>query len=61
VAGLRLAGKQSVRVRTGTSRDTDHDLYQNRRAYIWTNDTDQATLRNNDGRTTDVKAWGRRH
>ncbi|WP_407647037.1 lamin tail domain-containing protein [Actinacidiphila soli] len=57
----RLAGKQSVRVHTGTGRDTRHDLYQDRRTYVWNNDRDTATLRNNDGRTIAVKAWARRH
>ncbi|WP_127361565.1 lamin tail domain-containing protein [Actinacidiphila soli] len=56
---LRLVGRQSVRVHTGTGRDTDHDLYQDRRAYVWNNDTDTATLRDDRGHTIDVTSWGR--
>jgi hypothetical protein len=56
---LRLVGRQSVRVHTGTGRDTDHDLYQDRRAYVWNNDTDTATLRDERGHTIDVTSWGR--
>jgi hypothetical protein len=56
---LRLAGRQSVRVHTGTGRDTDQDLYQDRRSYVWNNDADTATLSNDRGRTIDVTSWGR--
>ncbi|MEU0074023.1 lamin tail domain-containing protein [Streptomyces sp. NPDC006332] len=41
----RLAGRASVRVDTSEGRDTRADLLQDRRAYVWNNDHDTATLR----------------
>jgi len=58
---VRLDGRSTVRVHTGTGRDTRHDVYQDRRAYIWNNDGDTATLRSSNGRTVDTKSWGRNH
>ncbi|WP_127355933.1 lamin tail domain-containing protein [Actinacidiphila soli] len=55
---VRLAGRESVRVHTGTGRDTHHDLYQDRRAYIWNKDTATATLRDDRGHTIDVTSRG---
>lgn len=57
---LRLAGHQKVRVHTGIGRDTVRDVYQNRRAYVWNNYRDTATLRNNHGRVIDTESWGHR-
>ncbi|MER6563442.1 lamin tail domain-containing protein [Streptomyces sp. NPDC001027] len=58
----RLAGRATVRIHTGVGRDTRTDLYQDRRAYVWSNDHDTATLRNDDGRIVDEESWGhRRH
>ncbi|EMF02682.1 lamin tail domain-containing protein [Streptomyces mobaraensis NBRC 13819 = DSM 40847] len=57
---LRLAAHASVRVHTGTGRDTAADVYQNRRAYVWNNDRDKATLRDAAGRTVATASWGRR-
>lgn len=57
----RLGGRSTVRVHTGTSLDTRHDVYQDRRAYVWNNDRDTATLRNDHGRFIDDASWGRRH
>ncbi|MFD5637424.1 lamin tail domain-containing protein [Streptomyces sp. NPDC127077] len=57
----RLAGRATVRVHTGLGRDTRTDLFQDRRAYVWNNDRDTATLRNDHGRFIDDASWGRRH
>ncbi|GGR46046.1 lamin tail domain-containing protein [Streptomyces netropsis] len=57
---LRLAPHQKVRVHTGTGRDTVRDVYQNRRAYVWDNYRDTATLRNDHGRVIDTESWGHR-
>ncbi len=57
---LRLAPHASVRVHTGAGRDTAKDVFQNRRAYVWNNDRDKATLRDASGRTVATAAWGRR-
>ncbi|MFE7775641.1 lamin tail domain-containing protein [Streptomyces sp. NPDC057445] len=55
---LRLDGHSSVKVHTGRGRDTDSDVYQDRRREIW-NERDTATLRDDRGRTIDSKSWGR--
>ncbi len=58
----RLEARSTVRVHTGIGRDTRHDLYQDRRAYVWNNDSDTATLRNDHNRFVDSVSWsGHRH
>ncbi|MFG1666228.1 lamin tail domain-containing protein [Streptomyces sp. Y7] len=54
----RLEGRATVRVHTGVGRDTDSDLYQDRRQYVWDNRSDTATLRNDRGRLVDSESWG---
>ncbi|MFH8804900.1 lamin tail domain-containing protein [Streptomyces sp. NPDC017936] len=54
----RLAGRATVRIHTGEGRDTRTDLYQGRRNYVWNNDSDTATLRNDRGRFIDDYSWG---
>ncbi|MEU5396619.1 lamin tail domain-containing protein [Streptomyces tibetensis] len=54
----RLEGRSTVRVHTGHGRDTDSDLYQDRRHYVWDNRSDTATLRNDHGRRIDSESWG---
>ncbi|MET8221739.1 lamin tail domain-containing protein [Streptomyces hirsutus] len=56
---VRLAGRATVRVHTGIGRDTRTDLYQDRRAYVWDNRSDTATLRDDRGRFVDEESWGR--
>ncbi|MFB8027267.1 MULTISPECIES: lamin tail domain-containing protein [unclassified Streptomyces] len=58
---VRLAGRTTVRVHTGIGRDTRTDLFQDRRAYVWDNYGDTATLRDARGRTVDTDSWGRNH
>ncbi|MGV9420018.1 lamin tail domain-containing protein [Streptomyces sp. NPDC003674] len=58
---VRLDGRSTVRVHTGVGRDTRRDLFQDRRAYVWNNDYDTATLRNDRGRFIDDVSWGRHH
>ncbi|MEU6102748.1 lamin tail domain-containing protein [Streptomyces flaveolus] len=55
----RLDGRSTVRVHTGRGRDTDTDVYQDRRNYVWDNRSDTATLRNDNGRFIDETSWGR--
>ncbi|MFE5084499.1 lamin tail domain-containing protein [Streptomyces mirabilis] len=57
----RLAGRATVRIHTGEGRDTRTDLYQDRRQYVWNNDHDTATLRNDNGRLVDEESWGHDH
>ncbi|GAA0488655.1 lamin tail domain-containing protein [Streptomyces stramineus] len=47
-----LAAGKTVKIHTGQGRDTATDRYQNRRAYVWNNDKDKATLR-----TSTAKVW----
>ncbi|WP_405686730.1 lamin tail domain-containing protein [Streptomyces sp. NBC_01387] len=58
---LRLGAHKSVKVHTGTGRDSGRDVYQNRHASIWDRAGDTATLRNARGRITDTESWGRHH
>ncbi|MEU1458444.1 lamin tail domain-containing protein [Streptomyces avermitilis] len=57
----RLAGRATVRIHTGQGRDTRTDLFQDRRAYVWNNDHDTATLRNDRDRIIDEDSWGGHH
>ncbi|MDQ1024817.1 hypothetical protein QF035_002399 [Streptomyces umbrinus] len=57
----RLDGRATVRIYTGRGRDTDTDLYQDRRHYVWDNRSDTATLRNDRGRFIDDESWGGCH
>jgi hypothetical protein len=54
----RLEGHATVRVHTGIGRDSDTDLYQDRRNYVWDNHSDTATLRNDHARVIDTASWG---
>ncbi|MFE5407026.1 lamin tail domain-containing protein [Streptomyces sp. NPDC056580] len=56
---VRLDRRSTVRVHTGVGRDSRTDLFQDRRAYVWNNDHDTATLRNDRDRFVDDVAWGR--
>jgi hypothetical protein len=58
----RLEGRATVRVHTGEGRESDSDLYMDRRNYVWDNHSDTATLRNDHGRFIDDASWcGHRH
>jgi hypothetical protein len=54
----RLEGRATVRIHTGEGRDTDSDLYMDRRNYVWDNHSDTATLRNDHDRFIDDASWG---
>ncbi|MEU9865049.1 lamin tail domain-containing protein [Streptomyces sp. NPDC047971] len=57
----RLNGRATVRIHTGEGRDTRTDLFQDRRNYVWDNNRDKATLRDDRGRVVDTKSWGNHH
>ncbi|MFD9357125.1 lamin tail domain-containing protein [Streptomyces sp. NPDC060031] len=57
--GLRLDGRSSVKVHTGKGRDSSHDVYQDRRNYVW-DSRDTATLRSDRGHVIDTRSWGKR-
>ncbi len=56
---FRLDGRSTARVHMGMGRDTRTDLFQDRRAYVWDNDSDTATLRKDHSRFVDDASWGR--
>ncbi|AWN25224.1 MULTISPECIES: lamin tail domain-containing protein [Streptomyces] len=58
---LRLAGHSQVRVHTGYGHDNRWDVYQDRRNYVWDNNRDTATLRNDHRRVVDQERWGHGH
>ncbi|MFE2877743.1 lamin tail domain-containing protein [Streptomyces roseus] len=58
---VRINGRATIRIHTGTGHNTRTDLFQNSREYIWGNNGDTATLRDDRGRTVDTESWGRRH
>ncbi|MFF7974277.1 lamin tail domain-containing protein [Streptomyces sp. NPDC007905] len=57
--GYWLEGRATVRVHTGFGRDSETDLYQDRRHSVWDRSADTATLRNDHGRFVDATSWGR--
>ncbi|MFD7835308.1 lamin tail domain-containing protein [Streptomyces sp. NPDC059761] len=58
---VRINGRATIRIHTGSGHDTRTDLFQNSRDYIWGNQGDTATLRDDRGRAVDTESWGRRH
>jgi hypothetical protein len=56
--GFWLAERATVRVHTGTGRDSGSDVYQDRHGYVWDNRSDTATLSNDRGRVIDTDSWG---
>ncbi|MEW2301292.1 lamin tail domain-containing protein [Streptomyces sp. NPDC006655] len=57
----RLAGRATVRVHTGVGRDTDKDLYQDRRDSVYNRNADTVTLRDDHRDLVDSVTWGHRH
>ncbi|MEU9398800.1 lamin tail domain-containing protein [Streptomyces sp. NPDC048242] len=55
-----LGGHSTVRVHTGVGRDTFRDVYLDRRNYVWDNNRDTATLRDDHRRLVDDASWGGR-
>ena len=51
--GYSLRAHGTVRVHTGSGRDTQRNLFQDRRAYVWNNDGDTAILRGPAGNVRD--------
>jgi hypothetical protein len=51
--GYSLRANGTVRIHTGSGRDTQRNLFQNRGWYVWNNDGDTATLRGPAGNVRD--------
>ncbi|MFD8417703.1 lamin tail domain-containing protein [Streptomyces sp. NPDC059650] len=56
---VRLQGGATLRIHTGSGRETRQDVFQNRRDYVWDNRSDSASLCDEHGRTVDTEFWGR--
>ncbi|MFK0202472.1 lamin tail domain-containing protein [Streptomyces lavendulae] len=58
---VRINSQSTIRIHTGTGRDSRTDLYQGRRDYVWDNRADTATLCDDRNRVVDTETWGDRH
>ncbi|WP_079062946.1 lamin tail domain-containing protein [Peterkaempfera griseoplana] len=56
-----LKAGRTVTVHTGQGRNTAANLYQQRRAYVWNNDRDKATLKRASGAVQDTCAYNNAH
>jgi len=54
---VKIGAGQKLRVHTGRGDDTGHDVYWDRRAYVWNNTSDTATLRKASGDVKDTCSW----
>ncbi|MFF4751721.1 lamin tail domain-containing protein [Streptomyces sp. NPDC002514] len=54
---IRIGAGKTVKVHTGKGRNTASDRYQNRRAYVWNNTSDTATLTRASGAKVDSCSW----
>ncbi|MFE9612615.1 lamin tail domain-containing protein [Streptomyces sp. NPDC006012] len=54
---IRIGAGRTVKVHTGKGRNTASDRYQNRRAYVWNNTSDTATLTRASGAKVDSCSW----
>ncbi|MFJ9079453.1 lamin tail domain-containing protein [Streptomyces sp. NPDC102278] len=55
---VRIGGRATIRVHTGSGRDSGTDLFQGKRDHVWDNRADTATLRDDRNRTVDTESWG---
>ncbi|MER8028013.1 lamin tail domain-containing protein [Streptomyces bauhiniae] len=58
---VKLGAGKYVKVHTGSGRDTTSDKYQGRRAYVWNNTSDTATLAKSNGSKVDTCSWTTRN
>ncbi|MES9521572.1 lamin tail domain-containing protein [Streptomyces capoamus] len=54
---VKIGAGKYLKVRTGSGSDTASDKYQGRRAYVWNNDKDTATLTKASGSKVDTCSW----
>jgi hypothetical protein len=54
---VKIGAGKYLKVRTGSGSDTTSDKYQDRRAYVWNNDKDTATLTRASGSKVDTCSW----
>jgi len=54
---IKIGAGKTVKVHTGKGTDTSANRYQNRRAYVWNNTSDTATLTKATGSKVDSCSW----
>ncbi len=54
---ISIGAGKTVKIHTGTGKDTSADTFQNRKAYVWNNDGDTATLTRSTGAKVDTCSW----
>ncbi|MGW0884929.1 lamin tail domain-containing protein [Streptomyces sp. NPDC002671] len=54
---VRIGAGKYMKIHTGIGSDTGSDKYQDRRAYVWNNDADTATLTKANGTRVDSCSW----
>ncbi|MEV6588051.1 lamin tail domain-containing protein [Streptomyces acidicola] len=54
---VKIGAGRTMKVRTGRGSDTAANKYQNRRAYVWNNTSDTATLTKANGTRADSCSW----
>ncbi|WP_434027440.1 lamin tail domain-containing protein [Streptomyces graminofaciens] len=57
---VKIGAGKYIKVRTGSGTDTAATKYQNRRAYVWNNTSDTATLLKASGSKVDSCSWSTR-
>ncbi|WP_405773298.1 lamin tail domain-containing protein [Streptomyces sp. NBC_01538] len=56
-ANLRIGAGKTMKIHTGSGRDTTTSKFQNRRAYVWNNTSDTAILTRANGTKVDDCKW----
>lgn len=56
-ANLRIGAGKTMKVHTGKGTNTGASKFQNRRAYVWNNTSDTATLTRANGAKVDTCKW----
>ncbi|MEU1012028.1 lamin tail domain-containing protein [Streptomyces sp. NPDC005890] len=54
---VKIGAGKYLKIHTGSGSDTASDKYQDRRAYVWNNDKDTATLTRASGGKVDTCSW----
>ncbi|MGW0844107.1 lamin tail domain-containing protein [Streptomyces sp. NPDC002787] len=54
---VSIGAKKTMKVLTGSGKDTSTTKYQNRKAYVWNNTSDTATLSKAGGSKVDSCSW----
>lgn len=58
---VKIGAHKTMKVHTGQGKDTTADKYQNRRAYVWNNTGDTATLTKANGSKVSSCSWTKKN